>query len=103
MDRIQQKKYLSSAKEGIPSTLRILAIDLKEVRTDAFTGHCRLSHDKVFLDEVAPPKEISIGTTAVMGGGNVEQRHHQNATKNKRDIQSKLTIPQKALVKSLGG
>lgn len=98
MDKIQQKKYLTSAKEGIPSTLRILAIDLKEVRTDAFTGHCRLSHDKVFLDEVAPPKEIYIGTDV---GGNV--KHNKNTTKGKRDAQSRLTIPQKALVKSLGG
>ena len=97
MDRIQQKKYLSSAREGIPSTLRILAIDLKEIRTDAFTGHCRLSHDKVFLDDVAPPKEIQIGSDV---GGSA--KHKKNLPKSKTDTQSRLKIPQKALVKSLG-
>jgi hypothetical protein len=97
MDKIQQKKYLSSAKEEIPSTLRILAIDLKEVRTDAFTGHCRLSHEKVFLDEVAPPKEIHIGSDMVASA-----KHSNDMQKSRKDTQSRLKIPQKALVKSLG-
>jgi hypothetical protein len=98
MDKIQQKKYLSSAKEGIPSTLRILAIDLRELRTDAFTGHCRLSHDKVFLDEAAPPKEIQVS-----GDVHVDTKIKKNVSKSKKNTLSKLQIPQKALVKSLGG
>ena len=58
MDKIQQKSYLETAKEGIPSTLRILAIDLPELRTEAFAGECHLSHDKIFVDDIAPRKVI---------------------------------------------
>ena len=98
MDKIQQKKYLQSAKEGIPSTLRVLAIDLKEMRTDAFTGTCRLSHDKVFLDEVAPPKEIHV-ENELADGTKTKPNPKQE---KKKDALMKLKIPQKALVKSLG-
>jgi len=82
MDRIQQKQYLSDAKDGIPSTFRVLAIDVPEMRTEAFTGECVRSHDKVFFDDVAPPKVIDV----VPNEGNKKQ---------------KLEIPQKTLVKSI--
>ena len=83
MDKIQQKTYLQSAKDGIPSTLRILAIDLPEIRKNSFSGDCRLSHDKVFVDEIAPPKIIEVGEKAI----------------GKKEKQPKLQIAQKALVK----
>jgi len=86
MDRIQQKQYLSDAKDGIPSTFRVLAIDVPEMRTEAFTGKCVISHDKVFLDDVAPPKMID----GVLVDGDKE--------KNK---EHKLKIAQKSLIKSI--
>mmetsp|Transcript_15321 Transcript_15321/g.35505 ORF Transcript_15321/g.35505 Transcript_15321/m.35505 type:complete len:502 (-) Transcript_15321:722-2227(-) len=84
MDRIQQKKYLSDAKDGIPSTLRVLAIDVPEMRTEAFTGECRLSHDNVFLDDIAAPKAIDVVL--------------DDEGKKKKQ---KLEIAQKSLVKSI--
>jgi len=38
----------------------VLAIDVPEMRERAFTGNCVSSHDKVFLDDVAPPKAIDV-------------------------------------------
>ena len=89
MDKIQQKSYLQSAKDGIPSKLRILAVDLPELRTDAFSGVCRLSHDKIFIDQVAPPKVIAIDDKEDPG------------SKDKKKKQ-KLKVDQKALVKVSG-
>ena len=79
MDHIQQKQYLSNAKDLIPSTFRVLSIDLPEIRSK-FNGECRLSHDKIFLDEVAPPKVI-------------KDRRKAGPTK--------IKIPQKVLVQSI--
>lgn len=84
MDKIQQKTYLQSAKDGIPSTLRILAIDLPEMRKSAFSGECFLSHDKVFVDDIAPPKIIQV---------------EGKETSKKGEKQPKLQIAQKSLVK----
>jgi hypothetical protein len=92
MDRIGQKKYLASARDQIPSTFRVLAIDIKEMRTDAFTGICRLSSDKVFLEEVAPPKEVNLP---------VNQSDAASETNEKTTQRTKVKIPQKALVKSI--
>ncbi|MGK3757460.1 MAG: hypothetical protein ACI8RD_009774 [Bacillariaceae sp.] len=106
MDRIQQKQYLSNAKDGIPSTFRVLAIDLPEFRTNAFTGECKLSHDKVFLDDVAPPKAIDA----------LDNRTNENSATSSNDSASiddkketavpvvgltKLKIAQKALIRSI--
>ena len=60
MDRIQQKQYLSEAKDNIPSTLRILAVDVPEMRTKAFTGKCTPSHDNVFFDDIARRKIVNV-------------------------------------------
>lgn len=101
MDRIGQKKYLASAQDQIPSTFRVLAIDLPEMRTRAFTGSCRLSHDKVFLEEVAPPKNVSLHGT---GGGNKRAEGTVSSSpdnKTSRHTTTKLKVPQKALVKSI--
>ena len=83
MDRIQQKQYLSDAKDAIPSTFRVLAIDVPEMRTKAFTGDCVPSHDKVFLDDVARPKSINV------------------VQDDKESSKQKLEISQKSLVKSI--
>ena len=96
MDKIQQKAYLTSARDGIPSTLRILAIDLPEMRTEAFSGDCRLAHDKVFVDDVASPKVISVGRDDDSKDGDGE-----DSKQRKRKVlrPEKLRIAQKALVK----
>jgi hypothetical protein len=106
MDKIQQKKYLSSvAKEQIPSTFRVLAIDLKVMRTDAFTGKCRLSHDKVFVDDVAPPKEVDIEGPISVARNDDDDDNNINrknqSRKNTKRQRVKLKIPQKALAKSI--
>lgn len=80
MDKIQQKQYLSSAQDAIPSTLRILAIDLPEMRTSAFSGDCRLAHDKIFVEDVASPKVIMVG------GDRSEEQQQQQATEEAKHI-----------------
>jgi hypothetical protein len=95
MDNIQQKTYLQTAKEGIPSTLRILAIDLPEMRTKAFSGDCHLSHDKIFADEIAPPKNIQVGENKEADDDHDDRKEK----KRKKEKYPKLKIAQKALVK----
>jgi hypothetical protein len=89
MDRIRQKQYLSNAKDGIPSTFRVLAIDLPEFRTNAFTGECKLSHDKVFLDDVAPSKVIDVLDNRANSNQNVRKRTvDENSTTSSSDSMS---------------
>ena len=103
LDKIKNKSYLQNAKNNIPSTLRILAVDLPEMRSSAFkNGICRLSHDKIFVDDTAPPKSVvleeledintnnAINTTTI-----TDSKQH-----NKKQQQKKQTmkISQKALV-----
>jgi hypothetical protein len=88
MDKIAAKSYLETAKEGIPSTLRILAFDLPELRKEAFAGECHLAHDKIFVDDISPTKVIDVP------GRDDDSKE----TKAKKDNQ-KLKIVQKALVK----
>jgi hypothetical protein len=95
MDNIQQKTYLQTAKEWIPSTLRILAIDLPEMRTKAFSGDCHLSHDKIFADEIAPPKNIQVGENKEAD----DDHDKRKEKKRKKEKHPKLKIEQKALVK----
>jgi hypothetical protein len=95
MDNIQQKTYLQTAKEGIPSTLRILAIDLPEMRTKAFSGDCHLSHDKIFADEIAPPKNIQVGENKEAD----DDHDKRKEKKRKKEKHPKLKIAQKAVVK----
>ena len=111
MDRIQQKQYISNAKDGIPSTFRVLAIDLPEFRTNAFTGECKLSHDKVFLDNVSPPKVIDMLDDRANSKQNIRKRTvDDNSTTSSSDSVSidvpvvgltKLKIAQKALIRSI--
>lgn len=118
MDRIQQKKYLSNAKDAIPSTFRVLAIDVPEMRTKAFTGECRLSHDKVFLDGVAFAKIIDVldnrSSTNINTKQNTSKRTNSkesttfsssenidNETVASTVNQTKFKIAQKALIKSI--
>lgn len=44
---------------GVPSSLRILAIDLPEMRDQAFSrGECRVAFNSVYPDGVAPAKKV---------------------------------------------
>lgn len=88
MDKISQKSYLETAKEGIPSTLRILAIDLPGLRKEAFAGECHLAHDKIFVDDIAPSKIVEAPR---------REEDSKDGTNKKENI--KLRIAQKALVK----
>mmetsp|Transcript_38925 Transcript_38925/g.94251 ORF Transcript_38925/g.94251 Transcript_38925/m.94251 type:complete len:556 (-) Transcript_38925:37-1704(-) len=132
MDKIQQKKYITSAlaRDGIPSTLRILAIDLPNLKHEGFTGTCRVSHTKIFpqTDPVAQPNEVlyttttATTTTAAAAAAATEENNSNegdepssknNSTRRKSSSSTrtasanpslstkKLKIPQKLLVKRL--
>jgi hypothetical protein len=93
MDKIQQKEYLATNhQDAIPSTLRVLAIDLPDMRTEAFSGDCRLAHDKIFVEDVAAPKVVSVGSSS--GSGKPEA-----ATTSQNTKATKLKVAQKALAK----
>ena len=73
---------------GVPSRLRILAIDLPEMRQQAFSkGTCRVALNRVFPDGVAPAKQLE------GSDGNGNHQHHTS-----RQL---LQVEQKAFVKSL--
>lgn len=63
MERIAQKPYLQAFTsndqhpKGVPHRLRILAIDVPEMRT-AFDGECRINLSKVYADDIAPSKVL---------------------------------------------
>lgn len=63
MERIAQKPYLQAFTSndeyprGVPHRLRVLAIDVPEMRT-AFDGECRINLSKIYADEIAPPKDV---------------------------------------------
>jgi hypothetical protein len=62
MERIAHKPYLQAFTSndeyprGVPHRLRVLAIDVPEMRT-AFDGECRINLSKIYADEIAPPKD----------------------------------------------
>ena len=104
MQHIHNKSYLeTSSKDDLPSTLRILAVDLPEMRTEAFQGMCRLAHSGIYVDDVAPPKVVTF-----QGAGNgTHSRAISNSSQHSRaggsgaDQQDeiRLYVAQKALVK----
>mmetsp|Transcript_25381 Transcript_25381/g.38339 ORF Transcript_25381/g.38339 Transcript_25381/m.38339 type:complete len:492 (+) Transcript_25381:55-1530(+) len=63
MERITQKPYISDTKR-IPKTLRILSIDIPEMR-EAFDGDCWVDFSKIYPDEIAPAKKIGNDTPEV--------------------------------------
>ena len=132
MDKIQQKKYITSAlaRDGIPSTLRILAIDLPNLKREGFTGTCRVSHTKIFpeTDPIAPSNEVLYTTTPTADGDASAVTKENNSNSGEEDDASssknnstrrksststrtasakpsssskKLKVPQKLLVKRL--
>lgn len=88
---------------GVPSKLRILAIDLPEIRQQAFSnGSCRAAFDRVYADGIAPPKRL--GGSSIHDGDHDDhdlsnrKKRNQSPTKNGQQQQE---IEQKALVQSL--
>jgi len=60
MDKIAEKPYLPVTKHrSVPRRLRLLAIDVPEMRTEGIDGECRVNMNKVFSDGIAPPKKIA--------------------------------------------
>ena len=96
MDKIQQKKYITSAlaRDGIPSTLRILAIDLPNLKREGFTGTCRVSHTKIFpqTDPVAPSNEVLYTTTTTTDGDTSavtkDSNNNNNSSREAEDASS---------------
>lgn len=77
---------------GVPSHLRILAIDLPEMRDQAFAkGVCRVALDRVYPDGVAPAKQV----------GDQETAEHKEATTTNTSAKQRLEVEQKIWVKSM--
>jgi hypothetical protein len=92
--RLQQPDFQSSVAVvterplGVPSHLRILAIDLPKMRQKAFAqGDCRVAFDRVYPNGIAPPKRL--------------ERDPDNKKKHNNDKKHLLEVEQKAWVKSM--
>mmetsp|Transcript_10547 Transcript_10547/g.16210 ORF Transcript_10547/g.16210 Transcript_10547/m.16210 type:complete len:667 (+) Transcript_10547:232-2232(+) len=106
MDKIAEKPYLiqrgslgdkrRQRPKGVPETLRIMAVDLPEMRHDAFKGHCRVDFQAVFHDGVAPPKLLQKQTT-VQDVETTSQPH----SKFKKEKDRHQKIVQKSLAEAL--
>lgn len=96
MDKIYNKKYLRNTNDSIPATLRVLSIDLPELRSRFSGGECKFSHSDIFFDGVASPKIINVPTAG-------EKTLSKNGSSSfGRNIATKtLKISQKTLVKSI--
>mmetsp|Transcript_13766 Transcript_13766/g.22786 ORF Transcript_13766/g.22786 Transcript_13766/m.22786 type:complete len:564 (-) Transcript_13766:19-1710(-) len=103
MERIAQKPYLQAFTSndqhprGVPHRLRILAIDVPEMRT-AFDGECRINLSKVYADDIAPakllPKEENNNNNNNGGDG-------KETSKQKKKKAKLTSVAQKTLAKSL--
>jgi hypothetical protein len=99
MERIAQKPYLQAFTsneqhpKGVPHRLRILAIDVPEMRT-AFDGECRINLSKIYADDIAPAKSLpryENGDTA----------NTMSKQQKKRAKMAATVIAQKSMAKSL--
>jgi hypothetical protein len=102
MDRLARKPYLNfrspatfgssnqehSRPAGVPTSLRILTVDLPEVSQHGVRGGggCRLAVDRVYPDGVAPPKRVLA---------------ESSSTPDKSNHPDALLVEQKAWVTSL--
>jgi hypothetical protein len=72
MDKIADKPYLPvTKKRSVPRRLRLLAIDVPEMRSEGIDGECRVNLARTYVDGVAPPKRIG------------ENHHHQQQVMQK--------------------
>eukprot|EP00977_Amphora_coffeiformis_P000557 scaffold132_cov170-Amphora_coffeaeformis.AAC.36 len=83
IDRLASKAYLQfshekSAKkirpEGVPDTLRIISVDLPEVRQGFKHGHCQVDSSRVYPDGIASPEVLDVKTGRNKINAEVEQK-----------------------------
>lgn len=78
---------------GVPSHLRILAIDLPKMRHKAFAhGDCRVAFDRAYPDGMAPPKRLE---------RDLDHNKSHKPKMHTKDQQRMLEVEQKAWVKSM--
>lgn len=100
MDRIAQKPYLQAftsndqRPSGVPHRLRVMAIDVPQMRT-AFDGECRINLTKIYADDVAPPKDLKSTT---IDAANMTAGGSDSKTGAKHKV---FRVAQKSLAKSL--
>jgi hypothetical protein len=87
---------------GVPSHLRILAIDLPQMRHKAFAqGDCRVAFDRVYPNGIAPPKRLERGIIPDHPDkSNIKQKNPSKEKKKKKKL-ILLEVEQKAWVKSM--
>ena len=111
MDRIAQKPYLQAftsndeRPRGVPHRVRVLAIDVPEMRY-AFDGECRINLSKIYADDIAPPKALKIHsssapTTTTSADAAVLASDSSTIKTNNGVGQSQFRVAQKSLAKSL--
>jgi hypothetical protein len=90
---------------GVPRTLRILAVDLPEMRHAFRQGKCRVQADKVYPDGVAPDREVHV---PFQGQGTRTTKSKRKRSSTESSSQSskqldgiQLQVEQKAWVTSL--
>jgi hypothetical protein len=103
-DKLRQKSYVADPNE-IPNTLRILTVDLPDLRHRGFRhGDCRLATHKVYPDGVAPPAQSSrissILTTQSASLGNHTKKSSSSSDAHHNESYT-IEIEQKAWVQSL--
>lgn len=100
-DKLANKSYLHFSSDhigtqrppGIPTSLRILAIDLPETRRAFTGGTCHQAANFVYPDGIAPNKRIDINL--------LSSDHAEKKRKEKPTEEVHLQIEQKAWVKSM--
>lgn len=101
MDRIAQKPYLQAftsndeQPRGVPHRLRVLAIDVPEMRV-AFDGECRINLSKIYADDIAPAKDLKSTLISPATAGSSDGK---TSTDTKQQIA--FRVAQKSFAKSL--
>jgi hypothetical protein len=86
--------------KGVPSRIRILAIDVPEFR-EVFNGECRVNLSRIYPDDIAPPKYI---TRRKNGNGQPKikkQGRDDQTVAEEKSQQESIEIIQKSLARSL--
>jgi hypothetical protein len=89
---------------GVPRTLRILAVDLPEMRHAFRQGKCRAQADKVYPDGVAPDRVVHVPFQGQDLGARTtskRRRSKESSQSSKEEEGIQLQVEQKAWVTSL--
>jgi hypothetical protein len=99
-EKLRQKPYVADPNE-IPTTLRILTVDLPDLRHRGFRhGDCRLATHKVYPDGVAPPVQSSRISSRVTQSASADKHANKSSSEAHRNESYTIEIEQKAWVKS---